>query len=184
MQKIMIDLDETICTGGYLEAVNAYLHTNYKDEEIDSYYVEDVMNDEQKEQFLDYFYQNVNIYKEAKIIPDSLKVIEKLAKKYDIYITTAFVDKRRVYESGIMARYKYQWIVENMSYFECPDCHSRHSIYGESHVDEIAAQHGIRNIARLPIDPAIAKLCDSGLVEQFDGDLLDDMSRAIEAAVQ
>ena len=75
MQKIMIDLDETICTGGYLEAVNAYLHTNYKDEEIDSYYVEDVMNDEQKEQFLDYFYQNVNIYKEAKIIPDSLKVI-------------------------------------------------------------------------------------------------------------
>ena len=75
MQKIMIDLDETICTGGYLEAVNAYLHTNYKDEEIDSYYVEDVMNDAQKEQFLDYFYQNVNIYKEAKIIPDSLKVI-------------------------------------------------------------------------------------------------------------
>ena len=61
MQKIMIDLDETICTGGYLEAVNAYLHTNYKDEEIDSYYVEDIMNDEQKEQFLDYFYQNVNI---------------------------------------------------------------------------------------------------------------------------
>ena len=75
-------------------------------------------------------------------------------------------------------------IVENMSYFECPDCHSRHSIYGESHVEEIAAQHGIRNIARLPIDPAIAKLCDLGLVEQFDGDLLDDMSRAIEAAVQ
>ncbi len=118
MQKIMIDLDETICTGGYLEAVNAYLHTNYKDEEIDSYYVEDVMNDEQKEQFLDYFYQNVNIYKEAKIIPDSLKVIEKLAKKYDIYITTAFVDKRRVYESGIMARYKYQWIIENMPYID------------------------------------------------------------------
>ena len=31
MQKVMIDLDETICTGGYLEAVNKYLHTNYKE---------------------------------------------------------------------------------------------------------------------------------------------------------
>lgn len=118
MQKVMIDLDETICTGGYLEAVNKYLHTNYKEDEIDSYFVEDVMNDEEKEKFLDYFYQNVNIYKEAHIIPDSLRVIERLASKYDIYITTAFVDKRRIYESGIMARYKYQWIVENMPYID------------------------------------------------------------------
>lgn len=118
MKRIMIDLDETICTGGYLEAVNRYLHTNYKENEIEHYYVEDVMNPEEKERFLDYFYKNVNIYKEAKIIPDSLRVIEKLSHYYDIYITTAFVDKRRVVESSIMAQYKYQWIVENMPYID------------------------------------------------------------------
>ena len=71
-------------------------------------------------------------------------------------------------------------IVENMSYFECPDCKSRHSIYGESHIDEIAAKHGIQNVARLPIDPALAKQCDAGVIELFEGDWLDAMSDAIE----
>lgn len=118
MKKLMIDLDETICTGGYLQAVNEYLKTNYKEEDIDSYYVEDVMDDEEKERFLDYFYKNVNIYKTIALIPDSLRVIEKLAKHYDIYIATAFVDKRRVKESGVMAMQKYQWILENMPYID------------------------------------------------------------------
>lgn len=118
MKRIMIDLDETICTGGYLEAVNRYLNTNYKEDEIEDYYVENVMEPEEKERFLDYFYKNVNIYKEVKIIPDSLRVIESLSHHYDIYITTAFVDKRRVVESAVMAQYKYQWIIENMPYID------------------------------------------------------------------
>ena len=75
-------------------------------------------------------------------------------------------------------------IVENMSYFECPDCKSRHSIYGESHLEEIAARHGIKNIARLPIDPELAKVCDNGLVELFEGDWLDELSDKIEEDVK
>lgn len=118
MKKLMIDLDETICTGGYLQAVNEYLKTNYKEEDIDSYYVEDVMNEEEKERFLDYFYEHVNIYKTINLVPDSLKVIEALSKHYDIYIATAFVDKRRVKESGVMAMQKYHWIIENMPYID------------------------------------------------------------------
>ena len=34
-------------------------------------------------------------------------------------------------------------IVENMSYFVCPDCGKRHQIFGESHIEEIAAKHNI-----------------------------------------
>ena len=116
MKKIMIDLDETICEGGYLEAVNEYLHTDYQYTDIPHYYVEDVMDEEEKEAFLDYFYQHVNIYKNVKVLPKALEVIEKLAAKYDIYIVTAFVDRRRVKESSIMAKYKYEWIIENMPY--------------------------------------------------------------------
>ena len=118
MKKLMIDLDETICTGGYLEAVNEYLKTDYKDTDIETYFVEDIMEDEEKEKFLDYFYKNVNIYKNIHMIPDSIKVIEALSHEYEIYITTAFVDKRRVYESGVMAMYKYQWIIENMPFID------------------------------------------------------------------
>ena len=55
-------------------------------------------------------------------------------------------------------------IVENMSYFKCPDCGKEHAIFGESKVADIAAEFGIANTARLPIDPAVASLVDAGKV--------------------
>lgn len=71
-------------------------------------------------------------------------------------------------------------LVENMSYFECPDCGKKHAIFGESHLEQIAAQHGIPNTARLPIDPAVARACDNGLVELFEGNWLDTLADALE----
>lgn len=64
-------------------------------------------------------------------------------------------------------------IVENMSYYECPDCGKRHSIYGESHIEEIAAEYGIPVLARLPINTELAKHCDQGTIELYEGDWLD-----------
>ncbi len=72
-------------------------------------------------------------------------------------------------------------IVENMSYFKCEDCGKEHKIYGESHIEEIAAAHGITNISRLPINPKIAGGVDAGLIELYEGDWLDNMTDAIEA---
>ena len=45
-------------------------------------------------------------------------------------------------------------LVENMSYFKCPDCDKEHKIYGDSHIDEIAAENGLDVLGKLPIDPA------------------------------
>ena len=118
MKKIMIDLDETICSPSYLKAVNKYLNTNYKYEDIKTYFVEDIIEEDKKQDFLDYFYQNVNVYDEAMILPDALGVIEKLSHFYEIYIVSAFVDKRRIKESGIMAKYKYEWILKNMPFID------------------------------------------------------------------
>ncbi|MGM9521993.1 MAG: P-loop NTPase [Oscillospiraceae bacterium] len=73
-------------------------------------------------------------------------------------------------------------LVENMSYFECPSCGEKHRIYGESHLEDVAAKHGIKNIARLPIDPKLAAACDQGLIELFEGDWLSPMADAIEKA--
>ncbi len=71
-------------------------------------------------------------------------------------------------------------IIENMSYFKCDGCGKEHHIFGESHLEEIAAGAGIREMARLPIDPAIAKACDKGNVEQLDVPWLDDIADMIE----
>lgn len=72
-------------------------------------------------------------------------------------------------------------IVENMSYFECPDCGKRHNIYGESHIDEIAAKLGIKNVAKLPLDPAVASKVDAGQAENLDTSALAGIAEEIKA---
>ena len=70
-------------------------------------------------------------------------------------------------------------VVENMSYFECPDCGGRHEIFGKSHIEEIAAKHGITNVAKLPMDSNIAQLIDMGKAKNIQGDWLDEFAKSI-----
>ena len=71
-------------------------------------------------------------------------------------------------------------LVENMSYFKCPDCGKEHEIFGQSKVKKLAEQYNIKNYARLPIDPAVASLVDAGKVEEVDGKYISEMTDAIE----
>lgn len=65
-------------------------------------------------------------------------------------------------------------IVENMSWLECPDCKKRIELFGKSHVEEIAKEHNLKILAKIPIDPELAKLCDSGKIEGVGVNYLDD----------
>lgn len=71
-------------------------------------------------------------------------------------------------------------IVENMSYFECPDCGKQHKIFGESHIDEIAAKYNIKNVAKLPMKPEVAAAADAGCIEKVSTDELEELGKAIE----
>jgi Mrp family chromosome partitioning ATPase/predicted Fe-Mo cluster-binding NifX family protein len=71
-------------------------------------------------------------------------------------------------------------IVENMSYFKCPDCDKEYKIFGESHIEEIANKHGIKVISKFPIDPKIALSVDKGMIELYTNDWLDNMSDSLE----
>ncbi len=75
-------------------------------------------------------------------------------------------------------------IVENMSYIACPDCGKKISIFGESHVDEIAAKFQLPVLAKMPIDPRLAQNADAGCIEQFEGDYLDNAANAVEALLK
>ncbi|MBQ7835392.1 MAG: Mrp/NBP35 family ATP-binding protein [Ruminiclostridium sp.] len=70
-------------------------------------------------------------------------------------------------------------IVENMSYFVCDNCDKKHYIYGESRIDEIAAKHGIKNIAKLPINPSYAAYGDKGDIESADTTALEALAEEI-----
>lgn len=58
-------------------------------------------------------------------------------------------------------------LVENMSYVSCPDCGNRINIFGDSHIDDIAREHSLRVLDKIPVDPQIAQACDNGLIEEI-----------------
>ena len=64
-------------------------------------------------------------------------------------------------------------LVENMSYFECPTCKEKLSIFGESKIEETAKNYDIDIVAKIPINPEFARLCDKGDIEKFNGEHLN-----------
>lgn len=71
-------------------------------------------------------------------------------------------------------------LVENMSYFRCPDNGKDYQIFGESHIDDIARAYGLPVLAKIPIDPAVTAACDAGAVEAMTGEWLDEAAAALQ----
>lgn len=64
-------------------------------------------------------------------------------------------------------------VVENFSYMKCPDCGKEIAVFGESHIDEVAAEIGTKVLGKLPLDPAYAKAADAGQFYQMENPFLD-----------
>ena len=71
-------------------------------------------------------------------------------------------------------------IVENMSYFVCPDCKKKHYPFGESKLENIAQEYSLDILARLPIDPENAKACDNGKAESMINPEAEDAADKLE----
>lgn len=71
-------------------------------------------------------------------------------------------------------------IVENMSYYECPDCGSKHAIFGKSNIEEVAKKYGVDTLVKLPIDPEVASKIDSGMATEIENELLNPIVEKIE----
>ena len=65
-------------------------------------------------------------------------------------------------------------IIENYSYYKCPDCGRVEKIFGESHIDEEAQAIGVPVLAKLPINPEINVLVDEGRISEIEANELDD----------
>ena len=71
-------------------------------------------------------------------------------------------------------------VVENYSYFECPDCGKQHKLFGDSHIEKVAEENGVDTVCRIPVNPKLAAACDAGLIELYEGDWLNALSAKIE----
>jgi len=73
-------------------------------------------------------------------------------------------------------------LIENFSYFECPDCGKKHYIFGKGATDAAAVEFGLPVLGRLPFDPKLAGLSDEGRVDECDSGLLKGAVDLIEQA--
>lgn len=71
-------------------------------------------------------------------------------------------------------------MVENFSYYKCPDCGSTHIIFGESKAEETAASHGIKALSKLPINPKLAAAVDGGMIELFEQPEINAVAEAVD----
>lgn len=89
MKRIMIDMDNVITNPLFLEFINEFLGTNYKLDDLDEYYLQKLITKDSNK-FWD-FINNKNLYEGIELFDGCYEVLEKLNKKYDLYIVTAYI---------------------------------------------------------------------------------------------
>ena len=75
-------------------------------------------------------------------------------------------------------------LIENMSYLACPHCCEWLEVFGPSHADEMAARLGVPLLGRLPLDPELARLADTGAIEEYENSAISEISEQVLARLQ
>ncbi len=117
MKKIMIDMDDVICGGGFLKLVNDFLGTDYKEEDIHTYYIQDLIPEEKMQEWAKFFAQK-NIYDYTQILPNAYNVMEELNKKYELYITTAYIFRDDKEKSSELLKNKFDYLIKNFPFIQ------------------------------------------------------------------
>ena len=88
---------------------------------------------------------------------------------------------KKAYNMANMMHILVLGVVENFSYLKCPDCGKEIKLFGESHIDETAAELGTKVLGKLPLDPAYAKGADAGAFYQMENDYLNEAVEVLKA---
>ncbi len=87
---------------------------------------------------------------------------------------------RKAYHMARQMQIPVLGLIENMSYFLCPDCNTKHSLFGESKLDAFSQESGVPILARLPLQPQTAALMDGGKAELADSRILAPAAEFLE----
>ena len=74
-------------------------------------------------------------------------------------------------------------VVENMSYLYVPEIDKKIEIFGKSRAEQMASAANAPLLGQLPIDPDLAKLCDEGGIERYNGEIMTTLGKAINQAI-
>ena len=117
MKRLLIDMDDVICENGFIRMINEFLGTNYKSEDANSYYVNDLIPKDKFEEWVKFF-EEKNVYDYVNIVKYAPEVIEKLNKFYDIYIITAYIFRDKPEISGNQLKNKFDYLTKNLPFID------------------------------------------------------------------
>ncbi len=116
MKKILIDMDDTLLEDCYIEVVNHYLKTHYTYKDCDGYWVDNLVPQEQLKEYLQYFYNQIDIYTFGHVKENAIEVIRNLSKQYEIFICSAYIDSRDLENCSKILLYKHKWLTKNLPF--------------------------------------------------------------------
>ena len=117
MKKLMIDMDDVICDGGFLTLVNQFLNTNYKIEDVKAYYIQDLIPKERMSEWAEYFHKQ-NLYEHVRLLDGAYEVMENLQKNYELYILTAYIIRDDKSISGKNLLNKFNWLYKELPFIK------------------------------------------------------------------
>jgi len=74
-------------------------------------------------------------------------------------------------------------VVENMSYLYVPEIDKKIEVFGRSRGEEMAMAAKAPLLGQLPIDPALARLCDDGEIERYDAEMVTSLGESLAKSV-
>ncbi len=116
MKKLILDVDDVITGGTFLNAINEFLNTNYKEDEVKNYYIQDLLG-EKKDEFFEKF-EEIDLYKSAKLYDNCYDVLKRLNEKYDIYPCSAFVWREVPEKSSGNLKNKYDFLYKELPFID------------------------------------------------------------------
>ena len=84
---------------------------------------------------------------------------------------------KKAYNMAEMMKIPVLGIVENYSYVKCPDCGKELKIFGESHIEEIAAELNVPVVCKISLVIEYALKADRGAFDQIDNEYI---TKAVE----
>ena len=119
MKKIMVDMDDVITHNYTMKYINEFLGTNMNLEEQSDFYLQNLTGDRKEDYYK--FISNRNLYGDCPLIEDCYEVLEKLNKKYEIYIATSFLwnqNSKINDSSGTNLSNKYYYLKEKLPFIK------------------------------------------------------------------
>lgn len=112
-KKLMVDMDDVICTGGFLYLINEYMGSNYTFDDFKEFRMQDIIPD--KDKFFEWF-MTKNVYDYCELNAGCYQVLEELNKEYELYIATDYVWPEISTKCGYILEQKFNFLQEKLPF--------------------------------------------------------------------